>query len=69
MNGSTAIASDAVICNETFRIVCTRCGSVLYRLPRLRIGQVFIPQAGDVHRLFERFAETVILDILFERLF
>ena len=29
MNGSMAIAIDAVICSETFRIVFTRSGSVL----------------------------------------
>lgn len=34
--------------------------------PRFGVGQVFIAQAGDVHRLLQGFAEPVVFDVVFE---
>ena len=42
-------------------------GIGLDELPRFGVGQIFVTQPGNVHRLFERFAEAVVFDILFER--
>ena len=38
-------------------------------LPRLIVGQVFVSQPGQVHGRFQCFAETEMIEIVFNRFF
>ena len=44
------------------------CRVALDDFPRFGVGEVFVAETSEVHRIFQRLAETVVFDIVFERL-
>lgn len=43
------------------------CTVTLDDLPRLRVSEVLVTDAGDVHGILQRLAEVVVLDVALER--